>query len=43
MVGTYVSHSDSWGRTGAGVMTIFVSYVGSNFPNIEYFEVYAGL
>ena len=24
-------------------MTMFVSYVGSHFPNIEYFVVYGGL
>ena len=40
MVGTFVSNYHSWGRPGAGDMTIFVSYVGPHFPNIGDFDVY---
>ena len=31
------------GCSRARVMTIFVSYVGPHFPNIEYFYVYKGI
>ena len=43
MVGWFCSNSEPWGWSGARVMIICVSYVGPHFPDIGYFEVYAGM
>ena len=43
MVGSYWPNSDPWGCSGARVMTIFGSHVGTHIPNIYYFEVYEGI
>ena len=36
-------NSDFGGCSGASVIAIFVPHVGPHFPNIGYFEVYAGI
>ena len=43
MLGSFVSNSHLWKRSGARVMTIFGFHVGPHIPNIEYFEVYEGI
>ena len=43
MVGTFVSSSDPWECPGTRVMTIFVSYVGPQFPDVGDFELYKGI
>ena len=43
MVGSFVSNSHLWKRSGAQVMIIFGSHVGPHISNIEYFEVYASI
>ena len=43
MVGRCITNSGHGGPPGTRVMTIFVSYVSAQIPNIEYFEVYGGL
>ena len=46
MVGTYVPNSDPWGSYGAQVMTLFESYGGPHYPNMDilmYMEVYEGM
>ena len=43
MLGSFRSNSRFGKRSGARVMTIFVSHVGPHLPNIEYFEVYEGI
>ena len=36
-------NSGHGGAPGSRVMTIFGSYVGRHFPNIQYFDVYGGI
>ena len=43
MVGSLWLNLDPGGCLGAGVMTIFVFYVGPHFPNIGDFDVYGGI
>ena len=43
MVVRYVPNSDPWGPLGTPFMTILGSYVGPHFPNIQYFNVCAGI
>ena len=43
MVLRYMPNSDPWGPPGTRVITIFVFYVGPHFPNIQYFDVCAGI
>ena len=43
ILGSFVSNSHLWKRSGVRVMTIFGSHVGPHFPNIGYFEVYGGI
>ena len=40
MVGTFVSNSHPWGRSGARVMAIFAFHVGPQLSCIGYFEAY---
>ena len=43
MVVTFMPNSGLGGRPGTPFMTIFGSYVGSHFPNIQYFDVCGGI
>ena len=43
MVGSFWLNLDLGGCSRTRVMTIFVFFVGPNFPNIGYFDVYGGI